>query len=230
MTGSETSLASEGALSKEFYRARKQEMEGRVSPKRFKHIKGVAKTAKMLAEEYGVNPEKAKLAGLLHDWDKNFDDDGIRARAAEVGLVVDPVVLEHMPQTLHGMTASRALRRDFPEIPEDVLQAVDRHTTAAVDMSDLDMIVFIADCLEPGRQFGRCDELRALIGTVSLEELFFQVQGYWITLIIGRGRTMHPNTVDTWNYYALRHAEHMAQEREAAGLPPRKLDPCAMAK
>lgn len=218
------------ALSKEFYKARKEEMASRVSEKRFQHIKGVAKTAKSLAEVYGADQRKAKLAGLLHDWDKSFNDDGIRARAAEVGLEVDPVVLEFMPQTLHGMTASRALRRDYPCIPEDVLQAVDRHTTAAVDMSDLDMIVFIADCLEPGRTFGRCDELRGLIGRVCLEELFFQVQGYWITLIIGRGRTMHPATVDTWNYYALRHSQRMAKEREEAGLPPKKMDPCALAR
>lgn len=218
------------ALSKEFYQSRKAEMQQRVSAKRFEHIKGVAKTAKKLAEVYGADPRKAKLAGLLHDWDKNYDDEGIRARAAEVGLEVEPIVLECMPQTLHGMTASRALRRDYPCIPDDVLQAVDRHTTAAPDMSDLDMIVFIADCLEPGRQFGRCDELRGLIGQVCLEELFFQVQGYWITLIINRGRTMHPSTGETWNYYALRHAQRKAAERAHEGLPPRKIDPCAMAK
>lgn len=223
-------ISTQDALSKEFYDARKREMEERVTPKRFKHIKGVAKTAKYLAKVYGLDESKAKLAGLLHDWDKNYDDDGIRARAHEVGLQVDPLVLEKMPQTLHGMTASRALRRDFPSIPEDVLQAVDRHTTAAPGMTDLDMVVFIADCLEPGRTFGRCDELRGLIGQVCLEELFFQVQGYWITLIIDRGRTMHPSTIETWNYYALRHAERQAQDRASAGLPPRKIDPCAMAR
>lgn len=218
------------ALSKEFYEQRKIEVEGRVSPKRFQHIKGVAKTAKTLAKVYGVDPRKAKLAGLLHDWDKNFDDDGIRARAKEVGLEVDPVVFYEMPQTLHGMTAARALRQEFPTIPDDVIQAIDRHTTAAPDMSDLDMIVFVADCLEPGRTFGRCDELRGLIGEVDLEELFFQVQGYWITLIINRGRTMHPSTVDTWNYYALRHAQRKAQQREQQGLPPKVIDLCALAK
>ena len=217
-------------LSKEFYQMRKQDMKGRVDKRRFKHVVGVAKTAKKIAKAYGIDTDKARLAGILHDWDKNFDDEGIRRRAEEVGLDVDPLVRDCMAQTLHGMTASRALARDFPMIPQDVLQAVDRHTTACKDMADLDMVVFIADCLEPSRRFGRCDELRALIGKVSLEELFFQVHGYWITLIIARGRTMHPSTVETWNYYALRHAARKAAQREKAGLPPKKINPCAVSE
>ena len=217
------------SLSDQFYQARREEMSKRVPERRFAHIQGVADTATELARIYDVDPRKARLAGILHDWDKPYDDDGIRARAAQVGLEVDPLVLEYMPQTLHGLTAALWLGKEFPQIPRDVLQAVFRHTTCAVDMTDLDMIIYIADCLEPGRRFGRVDEYRELVGKVCLEELFFQVHGYWISLILEKGRTMHPGTIDVWNHYAIRHRERKEAQRIAAGLGPTVIDPNAVA-
>ena len=151
---------------------------------------------------------KARLAGLLHDWDKGYDDAGIRARVAELALddVLDPWVVAHMPQVLHGPTAAAALGRAWPAIPRDVLRAIDRHTTAAVDMTPLDMVVYIADAIEESRQYGRIDELRALVGKVSLEELFFSTYEYWVILLIERGKPVHPATITVWNSYAARAA------------------------
>lgn len=194
------------ALTKEFYKARKAELEGRVSPKRFKHSLGVSKACVQLAESYGLDVKKARLAGLLHDWDKGLDDEGARERVRELGMEdeVSPFVVEQMPMVLHGNTAARALARDFPEIPGDVLQAIDRHTTADEDMSPLDMALYIADAIEPGRQFGRIDELRAAVGTCSLEELYFQTYEYWVFLLLERGKPLHPDTIRIWNAYAAR--------------------------
>ena len=198
---------SEDALSKEFYKARKAELETRVSPKRFKHSMGVSKACVQLAKAYGLDERKARLAGLLHDWDKGLDDDGARARVYELGMEdeVDPFVVENMPAVLHGNTAARALARDFPSIPGDVLQAIDRHTTADEHMSQLDMVLYIADAIEPGRQFGRIDELRAAVGTCSLEELYFKTYEYWVFLLFERGRPLHPDTIRIWNSYLLDH-------------------------
>ena len=215
----------EAALSEEFYNARREELVSRVSAKRLRHIDAVAETAVALAATYGVDQRKARLAGLLHDWDKGYDDAGIRARAAEVGLDVPAIVLQDMPQTLHGMTASLALGRDFPEIPKDVLQAVYRHTSGAVGMSPLDMVVYIADCTEPGRKIDIVEELRGMVGEVSLEELFFRTHGVWMTMVVRRSTTLLPETIDVWNHYALRHRARRDAERAAAGLPPRSVDP-----
>ena len=118
---------------------------------------------------------------------------------------VDPWVVENMPNVLHGETAARALARDFPEIPGDVLQAIDRHTTAAEDMTPLDMALYIADAIEPGRQFGRIDELRAAVGTGTLEELYFQTYEYWVFLLFERGKPLHPDTIRIWNSYLTKH-------------------------
>lgn len=196
----------EDPFSEEFFQARKAELETRVKPKRFRHSLGVSDACVMLAETYGLDVPKARLAGLLHDWDKGMDDDQARARVAELGMQdqVDPWVVQNMPRVLHGYTAARALGRDFPQIPADVLQAIDRHTTAAVDMTPLDMALYIADAIEPNRQFGRIDELRAAVGKVTLEELYFQTYEYWTFLLFERRQPLHPDTMRIWNENALR--------------------------
>ncbi len=206
------------ALSDEFYEARASELPARVSEKRLHHIMGVAQAAVMLAQSYGIDERKARLAGLLHDWDKGYDDEGIRRRIAELGIVdeLDPWVVEHMPGVLHGPTAAAALARDFPEIPDDVIQAIDRHTTAAMDMDDLDKVVYVADAIEESRQYGRIDELRALVGTVSLDDLFFSTYEYWTTLLLEREKPLHPDTMAIWNAQAAQRAARKAQRTDGS--------------
>ena len=206
-------------LSKAFFKERKKELEKRVSPKRFEHSLGVSKACMQLAEHYGLDVKKARLAGLLHDWDKGMDDEQARARVLELGMQdeVDPWVVEHMPRVLHGYTAARALRRDFPRIPEDILQAIDRHTTAAEDMAPLDMALYIADAIEPSRHFGRIDELRAAVGVVSLEELYYQTYDYWTFLLFERKKTLHPDTMRIWNSNVLRREANKAKHGKRPG-------------
>ena len=198
--------AIEDVFSKAFYDARKAELEQRVSAKRFKHSLGVAETCAQLAEEYGVDVKKARLAGLLHDWDKGYDDEQARARVLELGMEgeIDPHVVADMPGTLHGITAARALGQEHPGIPADVLQAISRHTTAAIDMSPLDMVLYIADAIEPNRQFGRIDELRAKVGKSTLEQLYFETYEYWVFLLFERRKPLHPDTIVIWNDYTSR--------------------------
>ena len=168
----------------------------------------------MLADAYGVDRRCARLAGFLHDWDKGYDDAGIRARVKGAGLdeTIDPWVVENMPQVLHGMTAAAALAREHPDIPADVIQAIDRHTTAAVDMTPLDMVVYVADAIEDGRRFGRIDELRAAVGKVDLEELFFETYRYWVFLLLEHRRQLHPATITVWNAYAARTAARKGKQ------------------
>lgn len=194
----------EDPLGKKFYKARKAEVEKRVKPKRFKHIMGVADTAEMLARTYGVDVDKARLAGLLHDWDKGMRDGEIRQRALDLGIVdeVTPWVVEAMPEVLHGPTAAAALGREFPEIPEDVLQAIRCHTTGALEMSDLDKVLYVADAIEPNRQFDAAESLRALVGEVGLDELFYQVYKFWTLALIEHDVVLHPDTIGIWNSIA----------------------------
>lgn len=199
------------ALSDTFFEARKAELEGRLKPVRFAHALGVTQAAQELARTYGVDERMARLAGLLHDWDKNYDDEGIRQRAQELSLVVDPYVFQDMPRLLHGPTAAAALAREFPSLPREVVQAIDRHTAGAPNMTDLDMIVYVADALEPGRDYPGIQALRELVGRVPLEELFLKTFQHVLLNLVERCKNIHPQTLEVWNFYVDR-----ARERASA--------------
>lgn len=198
------------ALSDAFFKARKSDLQKRLGHKRFEHTLGVAETAEHLASTYDVDVRKARLAGLLHDWDKDYDNAGIRARVAELEMTVDPYISEEMPWLLHGPTAAMALVREFACLPHDVAQAIERHTAGAVDMADLDMVVYVADALEPGRDFAGLDELRALVGKVSLEELFLATFRQVLLNLVERRKRLHPQSIEIWNHY-------LARAQQAAG-------------
>ena len=205
MTEKGHSESSVDVLSEDFYRQMSDELRLRLPKKsRYRHSLGVAQQSEQLASCYGADVRKARLAGLLHDWDKGYDNEGIRDRVRELGLEVDPFLLEHMPQLLHGPTAARALSLRFPDIPNDVLSAVERHTAGAIGMSDLDMIVYVADVIEPHRDFPGVDDLRALVGTESLEDLFIDVSAHVLGNLVERRRFIHPETLKVWNHYLMR--------------------------
>lgn len=197
-------VARPDALSREFFDERQAELRDRVSAKRFAHVQGVVHMAERLARIYDVDVAKARLAALLHDWDKGYDEAGIRQREKELDAKVDPWLVEHMPWLLHGPTAACALGRSYPNIPQDVLAAIERHTTGSTNMSALDMVLYVSDALEEGRDFGRLDDLRARIGQETLRELFVNVLAYWTILIIEGGKPLHPDTVDVWNAYVMK--------------------------
>ena len=198
--------ATEDALGEAFFEARKAQLAKRVKPKRFTHVMGVVKAACELAKAYGVDVPKARLGALLHDWDKGFSDEEIRARARVLDVAVDGRIFDDMPQLLHGLTAASALSRAYPQLPADIAQAIARHTAGACNMTDLDMVVYIADVIEENRDFPGVESLRKLVGNVSLEELFVKTFSQSFANLLDRGQAIHPQTVDIWNYYAMRRA------------------------
>jgi HD superfamily phosphohydrolase YqeK len=68
-----------------------------------------------------------------------------------------------------------------------------------VEMSDLDRIVYIADMIEPGRDYPGVDDLREAVGSVSLNALFALCYRHTLLYLIEEGRPIHPRTVDIWN-------------------------------
>ena len=205
----------EESLTDEFYEQAKKSLRQRLAPQRYEHSLSVSDMAVRLARAYGVDERKARLAGLLHDWDKDYSDDDARMRSRELGVQTNPVVLESMPRLLHGPTAALDLARAYPEIGDDVLQAIARHTSAEVGMTDLDMVVYTADAIEPLRPFDGMAAVRERIGQVSLEELFLATFQHVIAFLVEKKRRMHPDTVNVWNYYVERSRDVRKKPRKA---------------
>ena len=170
--------------------------------RRHAHSLGVARTAASLALAYDVDVFDAYVAGLVHDWDKVISDDEVLARALRYRVPIEGAPALAVP-LLHGPVAARELPELFPELSPAVFQAVARHTTAAPDMEPLDMVVFVADAIEPGRRGDYADRLRAQAGEVSLDELFFTCFTQGIVYVLETGRYLYPSATRIYNHYVL---------------------------
>jgi len=162
------------------------------------HSLRVAETAGALAVAYGVDPELARIAGVLHDWDREQSLEALVSAAQEAGIESTSAD-EAVPYLLHARTAAVSLRRELPELSTDVLTAIERHTLGAEDMSDLDMVVYLADMIEPNRSYSGVDELRDAVGTVPLSELFALGYQHSVAYLVSTRRRIHPQTVAVWN-------------------------------
>lgn len=200
----------------QYYEEMAKLAQSRVSEKRFQHMQGVAHTAALLAEEYGEDVKKARLAGILHDWDKSLTNTEIREKVRSLGISeeVGEWVVRNMPQVLHGPTAAKELGQLFPELPQDVLNAIQKHTIAAIEMTPLDKILYIADAIEPSRTFPEAPDLRNLIGIVTLDQLYFEVYRFWTMALVSSNALLHPDTLTIWNNIVYPQAHARLQKYE----------------
>jgi predicted HD superfamily hydrolase involved in NAD metabolism len=173
-------------------------VRARLGEKGANHSVQVGETAAAVANAYGQDPQLAQLAGLLHDWDRDLSGHDLLSSAQAAGLEITDVD-RAVPYLLHAKTGAEDLRKTFPELPKEVLDAVRNHTVGAVDMSDLDKIVHLADMIAPARSFPGVDELREAVGAVPLSELF--ARGYELSVLrlVRTRRRLHPDTVVVWN-------------------------------
>ncbi|MFC4356078.1 bis(5'-nucleosyl)-tetraphosphatase (symmetrical) YqeK [Chryseomicrobium palamuruense] len=130
----------------------------RMKEKRFLHTIGVADTAMKLAEQSGMNPKNAELAGLLHDVCKYANLEWMAEQIQ--GHALDPRLLDHHHELWHGPVGSLVAKYEFGVHDEDVLNAIKYHTTGRIGMSKLEKIIYVADMIEPSRDFPNVDELR----------------------------------------------------------------------
>lgn len=167
------------------------------------HSRAVAETARLLAVVYGVDTFDAWLAGMLHDWDRELDDDAVEAHARGVGLELGDEDLR-APKLLHARTAASALAEEFPGLGAEVLRAVEVHTLGDTDMSSLDMVVYVADMISADRDFPGVDDLREAAGTVSLPDLFALCYQRTVMHVVETCMPLHPTTTAVWNAYVAR--------------------------
>lgn len=178
----------------------------RLSESGFAHSVGVSEMAGALALVYSSDVNDACLAGLLHDWDRERDRGELVDAARAAGVEVADLD-QRQPRLLHAATGAAQLAELIPGLSPEVISAVSRHTLGAVEMSDLDKIVYVADMIEPGRDFEGVDDLREAVGNVSLDALFALCYRHTLLYLVREGLPIHPATVDVWNALVARGGE-----------------------
>lgn len=131
-----------------------------LAPKRIPHVVGCEQEAVRLAARWGENVEDAAEAGILHDITKKLVLSEQLILSEKYGIINDNREKANV-KLLHAKTGA-ALSKELFNISDRVYSAIRWHTTGKPDMSLLEKIIYMADYIEPNRDFPGVDELRKL--------------------------------------------------------------------
>lgn len=134
-----------------------------LNPNRVRHVLGCRDTAVALAKRWGADVTDAARAGILHDITKAIDGPLQLTLCDAYGKLLDDFSKRY-PRTLHALTGSMVAQRIFGENPA-VVSAIESHTTGKANMTLLETIIYVADYMEPNRDFPGVEKLRGLAFT-----------------------------------------------------------------
>jgi predicted HD superfamily hydrolase involved in NAD metabolism len=161
----------------------RREME----PETFAHAERTAELARQLAVAHGVDPERAELAGLVHDIADHYSDRELLELAERYGMAIS-ITEAQIPKLLHARVGAEILR-EAGVTDEELLDAVGEHITGGPRMSPLSKVLFVADKLEPhrDRHYGGLDPVRE-IAMVDLDEAIMRLYAWRMTQLVREGR------------------------------------------
>lgn len=160
--------------------------------KRVAHVQGVEEEAVRLARRWGADETMARRAGILHDCTKYLELEDQLALCRKYGVELDALEQQAV-KLLHSKTGACIARAVFGE-PEEVYWAIFWHTTAKADMTTLEKILYVADYMEPNRDFEGVERLRALAYEDLDRALLLGVETT-IQEMIDRQLPIHSNTL-----------------------------------
>lgn len=177
----------------------KEWLQINLSEERYRHTLGAADKAKDLAKKFGLDCEKAYLAGLLHDCAKCFDKDKL-AEIIKANLDVEECELMNH-KTLHAPVSAYIAQKEFGVMDDEILSAIRWHTLGKVNMSDFEKIVFLADKIEPvTREKDYCEKVEALLDEENgLNKALYKCYKETIKSLVKRNLKICPLTIDIYN-------------------------------
>ena len=168
-----------------------------MNPNRVAHVLGCRDTAVELARVYGEKEADAARAGLLHDITKAIDGPLQLTLCDEYGIVLD-TFSRSFPKTLHALTGSLVAQRIFGE-NENVVSAICHHTTGRANMTLLEKIIYIADYVEPNRDFPGVEEMRAMAYTDLDQAVLMGLQSA-VAHVRRQGQGLAPATLEALEF------------------------------
>lgn len=167
-----------------------------MSDERMQHVLRVEEMALQLAGKYEADLEKVSLAALIHDIAKQQDDTEMRDIIISENL--DLELLQYGNAIWHGPVGAVIARRQFDITDEEILNAIEYHTIGAPEMTVVEQIIFVADYIEPGRDFEGVEQARQL-AEESLEAVVkYQIQETFKHLILEK-KKIYPKAIDSYN-------------------------------
>ena len=168
-----------------------------LKPDRVSHVLGCRDTAVELAKRWGTNETDAARAGLLHDITKALPPQLQLTLCEEYGIILDTFSRKN-PKTLHALTGSLVAKRIFGE-NDAVINAIRHHTTGKANMNLLEKIIYVADYMEPNREFPGVEKLRKLAYSDIDQALILGLE-MTLELLKKQGREVSPESQDALNW------------------------------
>lgn len=170
------------------------------NPKRFAHSISVGHCAETLAQAYGADMLSARVAGILHDWEKLLPD-AETIELAERFRIQTEAPYQKIVGLLHGPLAAKTLPVIYPWLSEQILSAIQKHTAGDYQMSTLDKILYVADLIEPLRpDFEAVATVREVyLQGGSLDEVYESAFCGVMRYVISSRSYLYPNSIALYN-------------------------------
>lgn len=176
-----------------------KDLKKMLSDRRYTHSRYVMMKAVELANIYGVDVNKAALAGLTHDITKEFSRDEYLEYAKSNNIKFDEYE-EKQTGLMHGKIGAAYVKNKYG-LDEDIQNAIALHTITDPKMTDLDKIIFVSDKVEETRQSDKYDiEYERELSRINLDKTVIVIINQNIIGMIKDGKIIHPNCILTRNY------------------------------
>ncbi len=128
-----------------------QDIKNGMSEHRWQHTLGVRRSAVALAEKYGGSLIKCAVAAFYHDCAKDMNPKDMRKILLDHGADIHDETLQSGAM-MHGPAGAILAEERYHVYDREVLDAIRYHTTGREEMTLTDLIIFVADAIEPNRQ------------------------------------------------------------------------------
>ncbi|MBY6035408.1 bis(5'-nucleosyl)-tetraphosphatase (symmetrical) YqeK [Fictibacillus nanhaiensis] len=163
---------------------------------RYVHTLGVMESSLRLAAQYGADLKKAELAAIFHDYAKFRPKEEMKQVVIDESLPLD--LLDFGNELLHAPVGSILVKREAGIHDKEILSAIYYHTTGNGRMSQLEKIVFLADYIEPNRQFPGVEEVRDAAERNLNEACLLAVKNT-VQFLMKQNQKIYPLTIETYN-------------------------------
>lgn len=168
------------------------DLKKRLDTNRFEHTMLVIREAVMLADRYGVEPKKIRIAALLHDCMKV----GIEELMNYAERFCIPISDEEKKYSfmLHGILGADAAKRMYGICDPQILNAIKVHTIGNCDMTLFEKIIYLADKIEPSRSYRKIDKYRKL-AYEDIDAAVCGIMEHTMKYNTSRKMPIHPDTI-----------------------------------
>lgn len=173
--------------------AQQEKLKDMLSERRYLHSVAVMETAVLLAQRYRADVEKTALAALLHDCGRSIPLEDVVTSAIDFDIQPDEIERRH-PILLHAKVGAVLAQTEFGVTDADVIHAIQRHTVGGENLTKIAKILYLADMIEPGRDFEGVASLRQLAAQ-HLDAALLAAYEKSISFVLNRRMLLHPDTV-----------------------------------